>query len=345
MIADYIVHNPALVLQVLYQLGQTIGSSSPKKSLALYMIQTVDELEFRQSSLELLKGMDFALTGGFLNLLNDEEYKASQDIKKIIEGSSFKTVLPIISKEDWRSQMKAASEDERDSEAGSTSCKYVSEKMIYRHLYSDELSDDFKRGDVINDATGKFNYVVGGTAAGHYLSLQKEDKSQVKNITSGEHKQSSFEVQDTAGLALAYLDSYLDQGIPVEVGVDHTLNKALGKKGSTKDTAGYNEGTTDHFVVIIGKGVENGQKYYQYMDPGTSKKSKGTDIENKLYEINRGLWQGRHAYLEDREYTLTMVLLFKKDVKTYSQQIKENNEAVKTLQNDFKNNTGEFKKN
>lgn len=342
-LSNYIILNPALVLKVLDQLGPTVGSYSRKKSLALYMIKSVDEMVFRQSDIELLQGLHFALTGGILNVLSEEEQDVAQQFAKLVEGGGFKTVLPIISKDDWRSQMKNADVSVRDNEPGGASCKYVSEKMIYRHLYSDELADDFKRSDVINDSSGKFQYIVGGTGAGHFLSLQKEDKSKVKDITAGKHKQSSFQVQDTAELALAYLDSYLDQGIPVEVGVDHTFNKKLGKSGSTKDTKGYNEGTTDHFIVIIGKGFEKGRRFYQFFDPGTKRKEKATSTENKLYEIKDGLWQGRHAYIQNRTYTLTMVILFKKDIKDYSTQVRENNEAIRTLNKDYLNKTGDFK--
>lgn len=40
------------------------------------------------------------------------------------------------------------------------------------------------------------------------------------------------------------------------VGVDHTFNRNVrGNKTTSKNTYGYNEGTTDHFIVVIGKGL------------------------------------------------------------------------------------------
>lgn len=58
--------------------------------------------------------------------------------------------------------------------------------------------------------------------------------------------------------ATSHIDEQLAAGKPVTVGVSY------------KD-ADYNEGFTDHFVVVTGKGVdENGRVFYTYQDPGSN---------------------------------------------------------------------------
>ena len=57
--------------------------------------------------------------------------------------------------------------------------------------------------------------------------------------------------QDMYTSAIACIDKHLEAGRPIIVGVNHTL----GNK--------YNEGTTDHFVVIYGREYDG--KYWNYM--------------------------------------------------------------------------------
>ncbi|MEM7040555.1 MAG: hypothetical protein AAF570_26565, partial [Bacteroidota bacterium] len=184
-------------------------------------------------------------------------------------GGEFGNIADVMGKEDWRTQNpnpSAANQKYEDNESGWTACKYISEKMVYRAIYED-LPDDFKRSKVLN-APGEYDYVVGGTGAGEFLSVQKEDKSEVKNIIPKKHKQSTFKTSNTASLAVKYLSGYLAQGIPVVAGVDHTFNRSLSKsegKTSSKNTVGYNEGTTDHFVTIMGQGVDDqGRRYFKF---------------------------------------------------------------------------------
>ena len=60
--------------------------------------------------------------------------------------------------------------------------------------------------------------------------------------------------------AIDCIDRHLEAGRPIIVGVNHTINY----KG------GINEGTTDHFVVIYGRGhdPETGRYYYNYYEVG-----------------------------------------------------------------------------
>lgn len=61
------------------------------------------------------------------------------------------------------------------------------------------------------------------------------------------------------------IDKHLENGKPIIVGVNHHFNK------------GINEGTTDHFVVIYGKGYDDELNcyYYPYYEVGRSSADNG----------------------------------------------------------------------
>lgn len=100
---------------------------------------------------------------------------------------------------------------------------------------------------------------------------------------------------------IAYLDEQLEVGYPVLVGVDHTHNK--------KDSKGdpLNEGTTDHFVVIVGRGCDEGKRWFLFYEVGTEKKVLGKSDKNKLYKESNGFYQGLPAYSSTRKYVLTQI--------------------------------------
>lgn len=95
-----------------------------------------------------------------------------------------------------------------------------------------------------------------------------------------------------------YLNQELEKGVPVQVGVDHALNYKKGK---------LNEGTTDHFIVIIGKGCEKGKIYYLFYDVGTVFKEKGANDNNRLYldQLHYSL-KGKTIY-NGNNYTVTQI--------------------------------------
>ncbi|MBZ4415675.1 LysM peptidoglycan-binding domain-containing protein [Myxococcus sp. RHSTA-1-4] len=99
-----------------------------------------------------------------------------------------------------------------------------------------------------------------------------------------------------------YIDSQLDAGKPVVVGVSH------------KDSNYNADGLTDHFVVITGRGVdEKGRTYYTFHDPGTTQKTKGADTNpnNRFYVDDSGKMYrpGKEAsgYVTDRRFEVAMV--------------------------------------
>lgn len=111
------------------------------------------------------------------------------------------------------------------------------------------------------------NYKVNGGDNVDAIQMVKQDGSQLKIINSKDGKK--------------YIDTQLKTNKVVLVGVDD---------GRTES---YNtDDTTEHFLVIVGKGCENGAIFYRYFDVGTKHISKGTNLTNKLYLKNDGKISG-----------------------------------------------------
>lgn len=77
--------------------------------------------------------------------------------------------------------------------------------------------------------------------------------------------------KDQSKQGVIYINSELEKNHPIQVGVNHTLGLKT------------NGLTTDHFVVIVGRGCEEGKEYYLFYEVGTSNKNKGINENNKLY--------------------------------------------------------------
>lgn len=113
----------------------------------------------------------------------------------------------------------------------------------------------------------------------------KACKRILKGYKITKHKQvlieqgSSLKVLDSTFLAI---DSQLFNGLPVVVGVHHTFRY------------GFNEGTTDHFLVIVEKNYDELGLYYRFYDVGTRF---GTNKDLKLRLIGNKLsYSGRRTY-------------------------------------------------
>ncbi|TGE17546.1 LamG-like jellyroll fold domain-containing protein [Hymenobacter elongatus] len=95
-----------------------------------------------------------------------------------------------------------------------------------------------------------------------------------------------------AAKGLKKLDEYLANGTPVMIGVHHTYN------------AGYNEGTTDHFVLAVSGNTRIG---IRFSDVGTLDRARGTAPSNMLYmNPKTGMMTGSSA-ATGKTYTLSQL--------------------------------------
>lgn len=98
--------------------------------------------------------------------------------------------------------------------------------------------------------------------------------------------------------AIKCIDDHLNANRPIIVGVDHSPFLDL------------NEGTTDHFVVITGRGFDPllGQPYYTFMDNATSVVKNGCSDSNRFYYHQGNSFGGKSYIVEEGVvYTVTQV--------------------------------------
>ena len=100
---------------------------------------------------------------------------------------------------------------------------------------------------------------------------------------------------------LDYLDSQLEKGRPVIVGLDD------GRRITT-----YNkDNSTEHFVVITGRLTDEKGLYYRFFEVGTKVKNKmtwGVSLDNKLRKNEFDWLVGlKRNVLPNREYTVTEI--------------------------------------
>lgn len=95
---------------------------------------------------------------------------------------------------------------------------------------------------------------------------------------------------------ITLIDQMLDSGMPVLVGVNRGRKRVNNSNKST-----------NHFVLIVARLIENGVKSYLHYDPGTTHKEKGTSPLNK-FTVNADLSiTGKTAYREEYTYRITEV--------------------------------------
>lgn len=100
--------------------------------------------------------------------------------------------------------------------------------------------------------------------------------------------------------AIACINRHLDANRPIIVGVNHTLSNAI------------NEGTTDHWIVIAGRGYDTTEKkyYYTYMDTGRNNASGGCNTtENRLYydSINYIFRDNKAGWEKDKIFDVSQI--------------------------------------
>lgn len=112
------------------------------------------------------------------------------------------------------------------------------------------------------------------------------------------NKEGELEVQPYVKKGLELIDEQINDDKPIIVGVDW-------KAGHT----GNADKTTDHWIIIVGRGKDDTGVYYNYFDPQTSQKPIGTDDKNKLYLQKDNSLKGdfRVGSKYERTYVVTMV--------------------------------------
>lgn len=89
-------------------------------------------------------------------------------------------------------------------------------------------------------------------------------------------------VDDNYRNAVECINEHLNDDRPIIAGVDHTLDNDI------------NDGTIDHFVLIIGSGYDEEleQNYYIYVETGTNSEDIGMDYENNrlYYDPEKGMF-------------------------------------------------------
>lgn len=96
--------------------------------------------------------------------------------------------------------------------------------------------------------------------------------------------------------AIECIDKHLNAHRVIIVGVNHTPK------------LGFNEGSTDHFIVITGRGYNTAyrQYYYTFMDNASSDPNQGCSTDNRLYYLE-GTDLGGDAPVNSWKYTVTQV--------------------------------------
>ena len=104
-------------------------------------------------------------------------------------------------------------------------------------------------------------------------------------------------LQPTAARGFHKLDEYIALHKPVMAGVNHTF-------GGTD-----NEHTTDHFIAIVGTGVDTKGKYYRFFDVGAADANRKNVINprNRLYyDPHTGSYSGKSA-VNGKKYTISQL--------------------------------------
>lgn len=171
-------------------------------------------------------------------------------------------------------------EDTKNEELKSVS---IAKSVTFKGYNSNDKTGCFRRSREMLESSG---YVTSDPSDSSVVQMTKYDKDGVLTI------------QDGIVEGKRIIDSHLDSGKPIIVGVDWI----------TGHTGNYDK-TTDHWIIIVARIVENNSTCYRYFDPQTSQEGIGTSENNKVCLQSDGTIKGRYREGSDydREYTITMV--------------------------------------
>lgn len=137
------------------------------------------------------------------------------------------------------------------------------------------------------------NYGLKGQYGGadHVYQLMWEERGMLKHY--------GVDYKTTFGLAYKCIKRHLEAGRPIIVGVDRKLG------------LNSNEGTTDHWILVTGRGYDDRQKmyYFTYIETGTDFVDKGcNNSTNRLYyEIEKVVLFNPSANDNKSCYTVSQV--------------------------------------
>lgn len=134
------------------------------------------------------------------------------------------------------------------------------------------------------------------------------DKTHRIQIATDEVTSGRLVVDEAAALrGRAYIDQCLDDGKQVLVGVS-VWNSESGR---------HNEGITDHFVTVSGRGVDgDGRLFYSFRDPGAGGREGRLYVDEttgKLFKPGKTMADGART-VEAMQYEVSQVRLYKKDL-------------------------------
>ncbi len=132
--------------------------------------------------------------------------------------------------------------------------------------------------------------------------------------TSRPKKQDEYLMIDSqvAKNGIAYLNSELEKGYPVMVGVDYEFDRKIKLKSGKIDYPNTDE-TTDHFIVIVGRKYDDkGDLYYLFYDVGTNTINEktykaGSNDNNRLYLKADYSLRGESQIPSKHFYTVTQI--------------------------------------
>ena len=111
---------------------------------------------------------------------------------------------------------------------------------------------------------------------------------------------------------IAYLDSELESGYPVLVGVDYEFDRKIKLKNGKIDYPNKTDYTTDHYIVIVGRRYDEKNLYYLFYDVGTNSINEkqykaGSNDNNRLFLQNDYSLRGQSQIPSKHFYVVTQI--------------------------------------
>jgi RHS repeat-associated protein len=163
---------------------------------------------------------------------------------------------------------------------------------------SHPASEDEKKKLAISPVISKGDYVGYGDVTPHDCMTAAKAQIKKKNKKIGGYNEAiQMYKSSSKGNKVSYktleaayskINESLKSGSPVIVGVDYTSIQKANKQ---------TDNTTDHFIVIVGRGIDDKGMYYEFYDNATSQQSSGTNTTiNRLYIQKDGTLTGETTW-------------------------------------------------